>query len=129
MPNRVWRITATGRDASALNGLRIEYVEDPNRLYYLMTAPPHSTIIMRGEGDPPSFADFTLGGNSTRWFVSVNSMTPNPHGTYYNTNNEPNPRADSGSWQSEAVPEPLPASLAEGKEGKEGKESAGAASY
>ena len=116
MPNRVWRITATG-DASALNNFRIVH-DDAGGVYNLMTAPPNSTFIKRGEGDPPSFDDFELGENSARWFVRVTSMTPNPHGTYYNTNNEPNPRADQGSWQSEAVPEPLPP---EGKEGKEGK--------
>ena len=117
MPKRTWKINASG-DASALNNFRI--VHDDAGVYTLMTAPPNSTTIKQGEGDPPEFLDFELGENSARWFVRVTSMTPNPHGTYSNTNNVPNPRADQGSWQSEAVPEPLPP---EGKEGKEGKES------
>jgi hypothetical protein len=123
MPNRTWKIKATGRDASALNRLRIVYVEDPNKLYYLI-APPSTTLA---RGDSPSFNNFRMmDGTPWTWSLSSSGMSPNPGGTYVNDNPAPNLASENGSWQSDAVPEPLPPSLAEGKESKESKESAGA---
>lgn len=131
MANGVWRITATGRgtDSRALNGLRIVYSES-GQCYYLMTAPPNSTTIAESPGlGTPQFDHFSLSGSPWTWSLSTLRPSPNPSGNWDNNNPAPKLEEDLGTWQSEAVPEPLPESLLEGKEGKEGKESAGAASY
>ena len=106
-----YKVSASGRtsqsDASALNNLRVEL---EGSLYEVRTAPPNSILLAASTASPPYLNfNFSLRAPSGlwNWTLTLPSTTPPYSGTWSNSNPANLEANETGTWQSEAVPDPL----------------------
>lgn len=102
MPQNRWKIKASGdKDASVLNNF---FIKPADSRYELTDS--NGTHIAWSTGDPPQF-NFNL---NCSWTVRITNTPPtgagwSPSGVWSNLDADiPD---ESGSWQSDAVPDPL----------------------
>jgi hypothetical protein len=100
---KVWQLTASGdSDSSELSGL---FIVKDGQTYRLMKQLSSSTI------NPPTttmpvFQNFPICGSDWFWTVTTNDLEPQLSGTWSNTDGASQLHNDTGSWQSDAVPDP-----------------------
>jgi hypothetical protein len=101
---KVWLISASGDDdASQLSGI---YLVKDGSTYRMMKQLATSTV-----GSPPNnlpaFTNVSIPGSTWIWSLTATDLEPEPSGNWGNNDPGTESRTDVGSWQSDAVPDPV----------------------